>query len=210
MCGNEMSNLLTVSRWDALIYGEYKLIPSPPGTAARPRMSFHTRPPEVVLAEGFTADENFINRFRTRVRYLINITNSEWDNAETGTVIHAGTMGYTQYLPNFDISRITLASQVIGPLLREDISDSQRLVMQFQLAKTVSHAKLSDASKLTSELDPTRIRRKFHYPHRTPFKIYSSLEQHAIGFLLRVDDDLLEYDEPCKQTLTRNNVSDSH
>jgi hypothetical protein len=59
-------------------------------------------------------------------------------------------MGYTQYMPQYNFARITFASQMISPLLRDDLSDSQRLVIQYQTAKTVSHGDLFYGLQLTS------------------------------------------------------------
>jgi hypothetical protein len=106
-----------------------------------------------VLLEGFSADEDFIEKYRDRIRFLINVANSDWNDSATGKSIHASTNGYTQYLPTWKMSRITLASQMVGPLLRNDISDSQRLVLQFQCAKTVSRKNPSHAMRLTYQLD---------------------------------------------------------
>jgi len=92
-----------------------------------------------VLKDGIKLDEEFIAKYKDRIRFLFNFANPEWKNAETGKSIHANTMGYTQYLHDpIRIARITIATQIVGPLLRNDISAPQRLVLQFQVAKTVS------------------------------------------------------------------------
>lgn len=134
----EICRLLTVDRWDALLYGERKWVPSPPATKEKVMRTFHLRPPNVAMAEGLTADESFVERFKKRIRFMINVANSTWDNPGTAKTTHLQTMGYTQWIPDFDLARVTLAKQIIGPLLRNDLSDSQRLVIQYQVAKTVS------------------------------------------------------------------------
>ena len=150
-----------MNRWDALLYGKRKYVPSPPATKVNVMRTFHLRHPNVVMAEGFRAGQSFVERFRDRIRYLINIANSSWDNPRTGKITHCSTMGYTQYLPQWNLARVTFASQMISPLLRDDLSDSQRLVIQFQTAKTVSHGDPSSGLNLTSQPDSSRVCRKF-------------------------------------------------
>lgn len=151
-------------RWDALLYGERKYILSPPATKANVMRTFHLRAPNVVMAEGFTTDESFIKRFKDRIRYLINIVDSSWNDPTTGKITHCSTMGYTEYMPQYNFARITFATQMISPLLRSDLSHSQRLVIQYRTAKTVSRRGPFYDLKLTPEPDPSRVRRKFIMP----------------------------------------------
>jgi hypothetical protein len=168
--------VLTVNRWDALLYGERKWVPSPPATKEKVMRTFHLRPADVVMAAGFTANQSFVEKFKERIRYMISVANSSWDNPETGKITHCHTMGYTQYLPDFDLARITFAIQMIGPLLRHDLSDSERLVIQYQIAKTVSRKNLFSGWKLKSQPDSSRICRKFTILIDLLFMPFLSLE----------------------------------
>jgi hypothetical protein len=138
--------------------------------------TFHLRPPNVATVQGFTTDGRFIERFKKRIRFMINVANSTWDNQGTGKTSHVQAMGYTQWIPDFDLARVTLAKHMIGPLLRNDLSDSQRLVMQYQTTKTVRRKNLFCDWKLKSQPDSSRVRRKFIILLDLSFIPYSNLE----------------------------------
>jgi hypothetical protein len=158
---NPIIKLLTMNRWDALLFGERKWVPSPPATKANVMRTFHRRPPNVVMAQRSNADGSFLERFSPRIRYMINTADQSWLNPATGKTTSCNAMGYTQYLDQFELARITLASQMIGPLLRDDISVSQRLVIQYQTTKTVSREALFCDLELTPQPDTSRVRGEF-------------------------------------------------
>src|SRR5271156_41522 len=98
--GDGKFKMLIKIRWDALIFGGRKWIPSPPCPKPNALHFFERRPPHLVAEKGFTAHNDFINHVKQNIDFRIDTGEQDEPNPVTGFRSGCNAQGSTQYSPS--------------------------------------------------------------------------------------------------------------